>query len=639
MTTWHIETDYFALVLFLIMLIKNKRNERSAGVEYAAFLKVLLLSLFSVSWDILSTFVMEYAVSWWLYQCVMTVYVMTIPLLGAAWVCYAAVLVADKDGEELADRKALTHQISWLVAPYLLFCAVAAANPLTGWFFTLSYTMEYARGPLIIPVGVGLTALYSLSGIFLVLDGAQRQKFYTRLDAILLILFFSCSAMSAFIQMAHPGWLIINAAYAVSYVFCDMTIEEERRRKLYQKIEQQNVSLQKIAREAEEANRAKSEFLSRISHDIRTPLNGIIGMTYLARKQENSPATQDCLAKIDVASRFLQGLINDILDMSKAESNKIELRPEPYLLDDFLEYLDSVIAPLYQQKHQTFTLKTVPIRNVVPKMDVLRFNQIVFNLLSNAIKYTPDGGHISMTVTDELMPGHRERITVVISDNGVGMSDEFQKILFDPFTQEANSASAENQGTGLGLAIVKKMVDLMHGTIAVKSRLKEGTTFTVTLEFDYVEIDQITWKREQNDTVRDDGRLAGKRILLCEDNSLNREIACALLESRQMEVTAAENGRLGVEIFSDSAPYGFDAVLMDLRMPVMNGYDAARGIRELDRPDAKSVPIFAMTADALSEDAQKCREAGMNGHIAKPISPDVLFETLERSMPSPDRKA
>lgn len=631
MEFWHIETDYFALALFLVMLIKNKRNRQNTGVEYAAFFRVLLMSLFSVSWDILASITMECATNWWLYQIIVTIYVMTIPLLAAGWVCYAAILVADKDGEKFADPKAMTRQITLLTTPYLAFCAVAAFNPLTGWFFTLSSDMVYARGPLFFSVGLGLSVLYSLVGIFLVVRG--YQKFYTKLDAFLLTLLFSGSALSIFVQIAHPGWLVINAAYAVSYVFCDMTIEEQRRNLLYQKIEQQNASLKQIAKEADAANRAKSDFLSRISHDIRTPLNGIMGMTYLACKQPNPPATQDCLNKIEVSSQFLLGLINDILDMSKAENNSIELRPEPYPVADFMEYLDSVIAPLCQQKHQKFSLKTMQVEDVVPLIDVLRFNQIVFNLLSNAVKYTPEGGSVSFSVYDELVSGHRERITLVVKDNGVGMSEEFQKVLFDPFTQETNSAAAENRGTGLGLAIVKKMVDLMGGTITVESRQRKGTTFTVVLAFDYVETSQLVWRQTRDSAVRDDSALAGKRVLLCEDNALNREIACALLKSKQMEVTTAENGQLGVERFAASEPFAFDTVLMDIRMPVLNGIDAARAIRKLPRPDAGTVPIYAMTADAFGDDVKKCREAGMNGHIAKPISPDLLFETLLRGVP------
>ena len=392
--------------------------------------------------------------------------------------------------------------------------------------------------------------------------------------------------------------------------------------------EKTNKTLQIAMETAERASRAKTDFLSRMSHDIRTPLNGIIGMTHLANRLPNQPQMKDYLGKIDQSSRFLLGLVNDILDMSKAESGRIELHPEPYQMADFNGYIDSVIKPLCESKHQLFMAETHPVETAIPVMDILRFNQIFFNLLSNAVKYTPEGGRISLCVNNELIPGHLERITIIVSDNGIGISEEFQKVLFEPFSQEARSDTAENRGTGLGLAIVKKLVDLMGGSISVKSKLGEGTTFTVLLDFDYLEAEQSAWNKDSTREAADCAALAGRHILLCEDHPLNQEIAGALLEEKNMTVTIADNGQQGVELFSRSALGFYDAVLMDIRMPVMDGYEATRAIRALPRADAAVVPIIAMTADAFEDDVKKCREAGMNEHIAKPIDPEKLYMVL-----------
>ena len=382
--------------------------------------------------------------------------------------------------------------------------------------------------------------------------------------------------------------------------------------------------------EATSANAAKTDFLSRMSHDIRTPLNGIIGMTYLAKEQKNPAGTVDCLDKIDRSSSFLLGLINDVLDMSRAESGQIELNPEPYPLEEFNGYLDAVIRPLCQEKAQKFVLdERFSIRDRIPVADKLRCNQIIFNLLSNAVKYTPEDGTITYRVSGSRLERGRIRIDHEISDTGIGMSEEFQKVLFDPFTQENRDDISEKRGTGLGLAIVKKLVDRMGGTIRVQSALGGGTTFHVSLTFDTVPQPADTAPQPSEAGTGDGGRLlAGRRILLCEDHPLNQEITKTLLEQKGAVVELAENGKVGLEKFAASPNRYYDLILMDIRMPVMDGYEATRRIRALPRADAAGVPILAMTADAFSDDVHKCLDAGMNGHVAKPISPERLFEKI-----------
>lgn len=321
-------------------------------------------------------------------------------------------------------------------------------------------------------------------------------------------------------------------------------------------IQKKNAELALAIEQANAANAAKSEFLSRMSHDIRTPLNGIIGMTRLAQGNDNPPETADCLAKIDTSSKFLLGLVNDILDMSKAESNKIELHPEPYPLSAFKSYLDAVIRPLCLEKNQKFTVEMNLPHGMVPVMDVLRVNQIFFNLLSNAVKYTPEGGAIEV----ESAPG-------------------------------------------------------------------AGTVFTLRAEFDAIPSCEYA-AAGAGKSPSPKPRLSGRHILMCEDHPLNQEIAARILMSGGMDVKIAEDGQRGAAMFAESPAGYYDAVLMDIRMPVMDGYEAARAIRALDRPDAGIVPIIAMTADAFEEDIRRAMSVGMNAHVAKPIDPQLLLDAI-----------
>jgi signal transduction histidine kinase/PAS domain-containing protein/ActR/RegA family two-component response regulator len=390
---------------------------------------------------------------------------------------------------------------------------------------------------------------------------------------------------------------------------------------------------------AEQANRAKTDFLSRMSHDMRTPLNGIIGMTYLAGEQQNPPRTADCLAKIDLSSKFLLGLINDVLDMSKAESGAIELHPEPYSMSEFKQYVDAVIRPLCEGKGQKLVTEYVMPEGCIPLIDKLRMNQIVFNLLSNAVKYSPEGSPIRYRDISSLLPDGRVRDRIEVTDQGIGMSPEFQKVLFQPFTQEKRADNSEMHGTGLGLAITKKLLDAMGGSICVESQLGKGTTIKVELVMECAS----GLPSEKTKTAVQEPQempLAGKHILLCEDHPLNQEIAKALLTERGMTVAVANDGAASVKAFENSDVGFFDCVLMDIRMPVMNGYEATRAIRALGRADAESVPILAMTADAFTDDVQRCFDAGMNGHISKPIDPEILYRALAGAIRKrPDRPA
>lgn len=376
--------------------------------------------------------------------------------------------------------------------------------------------------------------------------------------------------------------------------------------------------------QANAASVAKTDFLSRMSHDIRTPINVISGTVELALLEKNPEQTVEYLENIQSSGKFLLGLVNDVLDMNKVESGNMELHLEPYSSREFMTYINAVIRPLCEEKKIHFIAEGGNIGALVVMLDPLRFNQIFFNLLSNAVKFTPENGHIRITGNKtELLDG-RVQLDVTVSDDGMGMSEEFQKTMFDMFSQENRTKCLNGAGSGLGLAIVKKLIDLMGGTIRVKSALGEGTTF-------YIQI--VSQKGEQKEKTPEEeltpGSLGGKRILLCEDHPINAKIIVKMMDIQGVSVEVAENGQIGVEKFETSTEGYYDAILMDIRMPIMNGIEATRAIRSLRvRKDARKIPIIALTANAYDTDVSACIEAGMNEHMAKPVEMNTLYQTL-----------
>lgn len=379
---------------------------------------------------------------------------------------------------------------------------------------------------------------------------------------------------------------------------------------------------------AQKASQAKSEFLTRMSHDIRTPMNAIINMTRFAREDylnNRQPDVLDDLGKVENTSNYLLGLINDILDVSRIESGKLELNPVVYDYEEFASYISCMIKPLCEKKNIQFTWdRTNPIRPIY--VDKVRFNQLMFNLLSNAVKYTPEGGRVALiennsVVTDQWLCGN---FSVV--DTGCGMSKKFQKKMFEPFARE--QSGDEVQGTGLGLTIVKRIIDVMGGTLEVESQKGIGSTFTVSVKLPYATKEQIEEANRQKRMVEMVTKIAGKCILIAEDHPLNMKIIVRLLSQKGIKVVQAINGQEVVEIFKKSIPGTIDAILMDLRMPLINGIEATELIRSSQHPDAAKIPIIAMTANAFEEDRIRLKEAGMTDYLTKPIEPDVLYKVL-----------
>ena len=406
----------------------------------------------------------------------------------------------------------------------------------------------------------------------------------------------------------------------------DMLAEERRTKN----------ALEKALSLAEEANQAKSDFLSDMSHDIRTPMNAIMGMTALAKAHiDDRDRVADCLHKISISSSHLLSLINDILDMSKIERSKITLNRMKISLPELVEQLSAMMAPQAREAGLNFNIAVVNIRHEYFYGDVLRLNQILINILSNAVKFTPKGGKVEFQV-EEAASGEdtgRARYCFTIRDTGIGMTEEFLCHIFDSFTRGKNVENIE--GTGLGLSITKGLVDLMKGTISAESTVNKGSVFRVELEFELVPEEEIavkdTAKKALSDT--ETGRLLdGRRFLIAEDNLINAEILSELLSMHGASSVVKTDGAQTVREFKGTPPGTYDAVLMDIQMPVMNGYEATRVIRGLEREDAKTIPIIAMTANAFAEDIQASHDAGMSAHVAKPIDVGVLRETLAKEL-------
>ena len=390
---------------------------------------------------------------------------------------------------------------------------------------------------------------------------------------------------------------------------------------------------------AEKASKAKTDFLSNMSHDIRTPMNAIIGITTLMKNELHQPEKlAEHLGKLETSGRLLLGIINDILDMSRIESGKTTLNIEKTNLPQQVSQLDSIIRQQASQRRQTFTVENhVQHENVLA--DPNRLNQVLMNILSNAVKYTPQGGHIRLDVEELSHTEHYAKYRFVVQDDGIGMSAVYQKTLFDPFTREEKSGTNRVQGTGLGMAITKSIVDLMGGTIHVESAPGKGSRFEVVLELPIdAEADKVQTASalpEEDEAV---SPLSGMSFLCAEDNAINAEILEMLLETKGASCTICSNGQEIVDAFASVKPGDYDMILMDVQMPVMDGLEATRRIRNGENPLGRTIPILAMTANAFLEDMQKSKEAGMDEHLSKPVDIAALEQTVKRFRVTPPIK-
>ena len=406
----------------------------------------------------------------------------------------------------------------------------------------------------------------------------------------------------------------------------DFFMQQEHSEQEYRKsLEQKNVALQLAVQRETKANLAKREFLFNMSHDIRTPMNAIIGFTALAQTHiDDRGQVEDYLKKISVSSQHLLSLINDVLDMSRIESGKVTLEAKPVHLPELVHELRDIVQAVVSEKDLSLTLDTVGVENEDVVADPLRLEQILINVLANAVKFTPDGGQISLWIVQkDTAPAGYADFEFHIKDNGIGMSEEFQKHIFEQFARERTSTVSKIQGTGLGMAITKSLVDMMGGGITVKSEQGKGSEFTISLRFPIGEA-----KTGQTPPAAKASASAGKKLLVVEDNELNLEIASTLLKEAGFEVDTAENGKVAVEKVEAASADRYDLILMDIQMPEMDGYEATRRIRALPDTKKAALPIVAMTANAFEDDRKNALRAGMNGHIAKPLDIQKLFQVL-----------
>lgn len=426
------------------------------------------------------------------------------------------------------------------------------------------------------------------------------------------------------LQMLYPDGPFYSIGFLVTsvcmYSFNISSQREEYMAAYYisKEREKARAEIEAALKKAEAASSAKTTFLSNMSHDIRTPINGIMGMVSIAKQEEMSPKAASCIEKIDGASRHLLSLINDVLDMSRIESGKTVISFESLDIRTLIDNCSSIICGQLQNRDIEYIVEYDGIKNPYLLIDSLHLRQVLINILGNAVKFTPDGGKISFITTETESDGEYTELKFVISDNGCGMKPEFLDHIFEAFSQENGGSRAKYKGTGIGMAISKSLAELMGGTILVESELDVGSTFTVILPF---KIDTVHEIQAPKTVVS----VKGTKVLLVEDNELNAEIAQSILEDEGIKVTLAENGRQAVETFESNPPGTFDIILMDIMMPEMNGYEATKAIRDLNREDAAAIPIFAMTANAFEEDKKAALEAGMNSHISKPIDFSVLL--------------
>lgn len=387
-----------------------------------------------------------------------------------------------------------------------------------------------------------------------------------------------------------------------------------------------NQELENAVRTAQNANLAKTTFLNNMSHDIRTPMNAIMGFTGIALKQDTNPEVRNCLEKISKSSEHLLTLINDVLDISRIESGKIKFNPVPVNITEVTDMVLSIVHGFLANRNITFNSKLDPPYTPYVLADAVRIREVLVNILGNAVKFTDDGG--SITFETSYRKGADDNHIIVsyrISDTGVGMSEEFIEHIFDEFSQEENDARTQYKGTGLGMAISKRYIDLMGGNISVESTKGVGSVFTVEFPMEITDESNVQVKALPTDRTD----LHGVKILLAEDNDLNAEIVTIQLEELGIKVTRACDGDDIVKIFAENPPETFDMIFMDIMMPKKNGYEATIAIRGLqNRPDARTIPIIAMTANAFVEDVQASLDAGMNGHLAKPIVMDEVIKTI-----------
>lgn len=511
----------------------------------------------------------------------------------------------------------------------------------------------YCKGPLryaTFSIQILMFLMTSIYTLFLTVrtEGKLRRRNLT------IGLFGIAMIILIILQIQYPLWPCYSVGYMLGtsllHTFVVEDEKEEYRRELEEALRREKKQKQELAesrevlkdalKTAEDANKAKTAFLSNMSHEMRTPLNVIIGLNNIALDDHTSTEEiKQYLVKIDASAHHLLGIINDILDMSRIESGRMTVKNEEFSFSEALQQVNGMISEQCSEKGLNYNYRTSGQLDEYYIGDVMKLKQVLLNILGNAVKFTPEGGAVSLMVEEGARFDKKAVVKFIISDTGVGMSKEYHPHLFEPFSQEDSSTTSRYGSTGLGMAITKSSVELMNGNITVDSEKGKGTTFTVMVTFGesdkksngnpMEEFGEALGKKNETSGSKA-AILEGRRILLAEDVPINAEIITMLLSTRDMEIDLAENGQIAVDLFAAHEPGYYAAILMDMRMPVMDGLEAARTIRRTEKEDAKTIPIIALTANAFDEDVQRSMQAGLNAHLSKPVEPAALFETLEK---------
>ena len=520
--------------------------------------------------------------------------------------------------------------------PLILLLAMVFISLRNGYVWEISESGEYIRGrgfQLFTTVNLFYYLEAFGNGIYILYKKMYRKNHYLLQSLILSTLPLAAILVNTYLiplQMTYPfqPFCLVLGTLSAYLFMADRQktlLEEQHNASLNQALEMEK----EASRKAVEAGAVKSIFLANMSHDIRTPINAILGFAdIIDRHPEDEARVHDSVMKIKSSGHVLLNLINDVLDLSKIENGKLQLKEAPADLNELTEGFRELFRPALMQGELDFELRKVLLHPYV-LCDERKLQRILVNIINNAVKFTPKGGRIVLSVSERPVGNNRGIYEFLVQDTGIGISKEFQVRIFEAFEQEQSSMISNTSGAGLGLSIVKKLADLMKGTIEIDSAPGEGTAMKIS--FTFFRAQEKTDSRNEED-VPSATDLSGMRILLAEDNELNREIALAILEEKGAEVTCAVNGKEALDCFAESPEGFYDVILMDIMMPVMDGLQATREIRALKRPDAKAIPVFAMTANAFQEDVQKSKEAGITEHFSKPLDYEMLTGRIQKKV-------
>ena len=567
-----------------------------------------------------------------LFRVVVFVFYLTFVLLPYVWHIFVRNYV-------MVGHSRLARRIELL--PLLGLMALIFTNPFTGALWSFDETGMYVRGNfygIFSTINLFYYVEPVLDAVLAIVRKNEKEEHYLKQAVLISLIPLVGDVMNSYVIPVYevypfqPFCTVIVALMA--FFFMVMRESEHLQEKSKREIQSNLDQAQTDTKQAVEANEAKTTFLLNMSHDIRTPLNGIIGMLDIAERYPNDLERQsDCRRKVRESSKILLELVNDVLDRSKLESGEIILEHVPFDMVDVAKDVRLSICEQAEDNGIEIIQEDWSIEHPILVGSPLHLKRIMMNIISNAIKYNRANGKIYITCRETAFDGKNVMIDFKCRDTGIGMSEEFQQHIFEPFTQEGNSARSHYAGTGLGMSIVKSIVEKMGGTITVESVKGEGSTFEVQIPFEADTSENAQGRAADNN---EQYSIKGTRILLAEDNELNMEIAQFLLEEEGANVTTAWNGQEAVDAFANAAPCSFDVILMDVMMPVLGGYEATRQIRAMDRIDAKTIPIIAMTANAFVEDKIASREAGMNDHISKPLDIRQVVKTVASAVKGHD---